>query len=45
MNWLVKNRIEAFTAWVPSLNDVARRLFSKVGLNEDSQLVELVAAN
>ena len=43
MNWLVKNNVEVLTAWVPRSNDVARRLFAKIGLKEDKQLAELVA--
>jgi RimJ/RimL family protein N-acetyltransferase len=43
MNWLVKNNVDVLTAWIRSSNDVARRLFAKIGLKEDKQLVELVA--
>jgi len=43
MKWLVKNRIEVLTAWVQGSNDVARRLFAKIGFKEDRRLVELVA--
>ena len=43
MNWLVQNKVDVLTAWVPNSNDVARRLFAKIGFKEDKQVVELVA--
>ena len=43
MNWLLKNNIEVLTAWMPSSNEVIRRLFAKIGFKEDKRLVELVA--
>jgi ribosomal protein S18 acetylase RimI-like enzyme len=42
MNWLVQNKVDVLTAWVRSSNDVARRLFAKIGFKEEKQLVELV---
>jgi GNAT superfamily N-acetyltransferase len=42
MNWLIENKIDALTAWIPNSNEVACRLFTKIGLKEDRRLVELV---
>jgi len=44
MNWLIKNKVEALEAVVENSNVVVRRLFTKVGLKEVNQLVELVSA-
>jgi GNAT superfamily N-acetyltransferase len=43
MNWLVQNNVGVLTAWIRGSNDVARRLFDKIGLKEDKQLVTLVS--
>jgi GNAT superfamily N-acetyltransferase len=45
MNWLIENKVDALTAWIPNSNEVASRLFTKIGLKEDRRLVELLAKN
>jgi ribosomal protein S18 acetylase RimI-like enzyme len=41
MNRLVKDRIERLTVWTRENNDVAKRLFAKMGFKEDTKLVEM----
>jgi predicted GNAT family acetyltransferase len=43
MNWLIKNKVERLRAEIQSSDDVSRRLFAKIGLKENSQLVDLFA--
>ncbi|HUK49944.1 MAG TPA: hypothetical protein VLV18_02815 [Terriglobales bacterium] len=43
MNWLVKNKVESLKTWIPSSNDIAYRLFSKIGLQEDRRVIGLTA--
>jgi predicted GNAT family acetyltransferase len=45
MIWLIKNKVERLRAEIQSSDDVSRRLFGKIGLKEDGQLVELFAAS
>jgi len=45
MNWLVKNKVKSVQAWIPSSNDIACRLFSKMGLHENSRVIRIEAKN
>ncbi len=41
MNRLAKRDVQTLTVWIDEANEVARRLFGKLGLREDRKLVEM----
>ncbi len=41
MNKLAKRDVQTLTVWIDEANEVARRLFGKLGLREDRKLVEM----
>ncbi len=42
MNKLVKRGVQTLTVWLGESNEVARRLFTKIGFKQDRKLVEMV---
>jgi len=43
MNKLVKQGVQTLTVWLAESNEIARRLFAKLGFKQESKLVEMVS--